>query len=317
MPEVTTQERVLHDIDVQPEPAGAMTAHQPRDDERAAPPRTTVVRDLREAAEPPHRTQAFERVIVKHSNEIALLVTALAKAQGEFGDVERTLKAEIESRRTNSKFEYTYETLADVIRATRKPLSDNGLAVMQFPFPSKETLTLRTMLTHSSGQWIYNDMVCTTDGLDPKAVGSGTTYLMRYSRKAILGIAVGSDEEDDDGAAAMQQHRRPAPQAAQRRSEQPQAPVQAKEQEQPKPVAETRPQAAPTGVVSAVETHANGATVVTLDTGFRASTRDEEIVKALKVFQVTKNARVTLLTRPSASGPQYLPVVEEATLAVK
>lgn len=146
------------------------------------------------------KTQQIERVIVRHSDEIDQLITALAIAQGGFDELDRTLTAQVESRRTGGKYEYEYETLADVIRATRKPLSENGLAVMQFPFPGRESITIRTMLAHKSGQWICNDLTASLVSLDPQAIGSGITYLQRYARKAILGLAAGY--EDDDGAAA-------------------------------------------------------------------------------------------------------------------
>lgn len=163
-------------------------------------PRAQVVHRIDDDRIPSGKTQPIERAIVRHSEEIDQLFAALAVAQGGFDEVERTLTAQVESRRTGGKYAYEYETLADIIRATRKPLSENGLALMQFPFPGQQSITIRTMLTHKSGQWIYNDLTAAlAGGLDPQSVGSGITYLMRYARKAILGIAAGYD---DDGAAA-------------------------------------------------------------------------------------------------------------------
>lgn len=183
-------------IDIRTEPQGIAPRSEP------IAPRTQVVHRIDDAPGPSGKTQAIERTLVRHSEEIDQLITALAIAQGGFEEVERTLTAEVESRRTGGKYAYEYETLADVIKATRKPLSENGLAVLQFPFPGRESLTIRTMLAHKSGQWIYNDLTCALPGgLDPQSVGSGITYLQRYARKAILGIAAGYD---DDGKAASQ-----------------------------------------------------------------------------------------------------------------
>jgi hypothetical protein len=165
----------------------------------------------------PHQLDSVS--IVRYSDEIGALFGALAAAQGKFGDVERTLSAKIKSKRTETEFTYAYETLADVLDAVRPALSDQGLALMQFPFNRSGSVIIRTMLGHKSGQWLYNDLTATTDGNDPQSVGSGITYLRRYAVKSVLGIA---PEEDDDGRLASQARgaRPEPPRPAQRRSEQ-------------------------------------------------------------------------------------------------
>lgn len=148
------------------------------------------------------RTQPSERVIVRHSEEVDQLFAAMAMAQGAFGDVEKTLTALVDSRRTGTKYEYDYETLADVLSAVRKPLSDNGIALFQFPAPSRDSMTIRTMLGHKSGQWLINDLPSPASIVDPQSVGSAMSYLRRYALKSILGIA--ANEVEDDGKAASQ-----------------------------------------------------------------------------------------------------------------
>lgn len=296
--DVTVDER-QNTTEFLPEPAPAPLARAqviPRADDR-----------------PAGRTQQAERVIVRHSDEIAELITALAVAQGAFDDVEKTLTAEVESRRTGGKYKFDYETLADVIRATRKPLSENGLAMLQFPFPGARMVTIRTMLAHKSGQWIYNDLTAEVQGPDPQSIGSGITYLMRYARKAILGIA--ADYEDDDGAAASRPAQAPV-QAGQRKSQQApaeKAPAEeamnraafgAAAEKQPAPA----PTNAPVGVIAETG-EKDGVLFVRLDTGFRCATRDKELAPAILAARKAAT-RVELVCR-APKDARYAPTLEE------
>ena len=162
--------------------------------------------------------------IVRFSPTCGALFGALATAQGEFTDVERTLKAKIES--TRAKYEYAYAPLDEVLSAVRPALSKNGLAIMQFPFTSRGALTVRTMLGHSSGEWMENDLAIGMASSDPQSLGSAITYLRRYALMSNLGVAPAYD--DDGQAAVAAQQRQGTPQAGQRKSQaapSPQAPI--------------------------------------------------------------------------------------------
>lgn len=174
----------------------------------AEPQRPQVVRTV---DAPAGRTQSSERTIVRHSDQIDQLITALAMAQGEpgYGDIEKTKTARIE-KRAGGSFTYTYETLKDVLDATRPFLAKHGVAFMQFPFPARETVTIRTMIAHA-GQWLYNDLTATIVSPSPQDVGSGISFLRRYAAKSILGVS--AEDEDDDGAAASRVQAAPAPDA--------------------------------------------------------------------------------------------------------
>lgn len=127
------------------------------------------------------------------SESIAELATALAKAQGE-------IKGAVKDS-SNPFFKSSYADLASVWDACRKPLSDNGLAVIQtmdFLPDNPEFVVVDTTLTHSSGQWISGRLVVKPVKSDPQGSGSCITYLRRYSLQSIVGIA----PEDDDGNAA-------------------------------------------------------------------------------------------------------------------
>lgn len=122
------------------------------------------------------------------TKEIAL---ALSKAQGQFDHAKKDVK--------NEFFKSKYADLASVIDAAKKPLSDNGLAVVQVVDADNEGgIYLETTLLHSSGEWISGRYPIKPTKTDPQAVGSAITYARRYAFSAMTGIAA----DDDDGNAA-------------------------------------------------------------------------------------------------------------------
>lgn len=128
---------------------------------------------------------------MKKSEQINELVSALSKAQAAM------LPAKF--NRTNPFFKNKYADLASCIECSRKPLTDNGLAIMQYCEMIDERLTLITMLAHSSGQYITSEYPLYTAKMDSQSLGSAITYAKRYSLSAMLCIAA---DEDDDAEAA-------------------------------------------------------------------------------------------------------------------
>lgn len=252
---------------------------------------------------------AREHVIVRHSEPCDKLFKAMADAQAEegYGDIEKSKTARVKSRKgEDSSYTYTYETLRDVIRATQPYLAKHGLGVMQFPFPGARSVTIRTMVTHTSGQWIYNDLSAMIPMPDPQAVGGGITYLRRYAQKSILNVA--AEDEDDDGAYASGRRpddadqRREPPRAAPRRSQQ-----QPRKAEDAAPANNDAPRSGPAGV--ARKTHrgkivelrdrADGK-LVKLSDGLIAGTHDAILGDALKRHKAA-DAEVVLTVEPAAS----------------
>lgn len=127
----------------------------------------------------------------EQSDNIADLVTALAKAQGQME------KAKKES--TNPHFKSRYADLESVWDACRKHLSSNGLSVVQFPYSTGSETGLVTQISHSSGQWMRGKLRVSVKALDAQSVGSAITYMRRYALAAVAGIA----QTDDDGEAAV------------------------------------------------------------------------------------------------------------------
>jgi hypothetical protein len=130
---------------------------------------------------------------MNQSESIAELSAALAKAQGIMEGASKDS--------ANPFFKSKYADLASVWDACRKPLSDNGLSVVQtteFMPEHPDMVCIETILCHASGQWIKGRLAVKPVKSDPQSVGSCITYLRRYSLQSIVGIA----PEDDDGNAA-------------------------------------------------------------------------------------------------------------------
>lgn len=130
---------------------------------------------------------------MNHSESIAKLADALARAHAEFEPVKKEVK--------NTFFKNKYADLSALIDATGKGLSKNGLAVIQSPGKLTEAnrVLLTTILIHSSGEWLSDELDMPVSKPDAQGVGSALTYARRYAYGAILNIA---GENDDDGNAA-------------------------------------------------------------------------------------------------------------------
>jgi hypothetical protein len=127
------------------------------------------------------------------SEPTGTLAAALAKAQGQIKGATKDV--------TNPHFKSKYADLASVWEACRKPLSDNGLSVVQFTqiLGEDNHTVLITKLLHASGESIEGMTPLLMGKQDMQALGSALTYARRYGLAAIVGVA----PEDDDGNAAV------------------------------------------------------------------------------------------------------------------
>jgi len=129
---------------------------------------------------------------MKHSESIAALAGALAKAQLQIEPASKNA--------TNPHFRSHYADLASIWDACRGPLNTNGLSIVQFPCDGDVGRTgLCTMLLHSSGEYISEVVTTRSQKDDPQGLGSALTYLRRYALAAVVGVTA---TEDDDGNAA-------------------------------------------------------------------------------------------------------------------
>ena len=137
-----------------------------------------------------------------HTENLDKLAPALAKAQGA---IENAKKDSV-----NPHFKSKYADLASVWDACRKPLTDNGLSVIQSLGNDDGRVSCDTMLLHVSGQWIRSGFSMTPQQNTPQAFGSCATYLRRYSLQAVVGVA----PDEDDGNQASNKGSIYAPQTA-------------------------------------------------------------------------------------------------------
>jgi hypothetical protein len=289
------QDRALQDIDIDMPPESremARPVQQAPPSSQPAPTTARVVRELR----PPEQRSWFE-----HSEEINEIAAALAAAQGKFGEVVASETAQVESRRTNVKYSYEYETLAAVLDAVRAPLSENGIALLQPPTTRERGVIVLTMLVHTSGQWFRSYLTMPCDSGDPQAVGSAITYARRYALKSILGLAPDSADEDD--AQAARASRQDAPRPAQRAS-------QAARQE---PARQDQPHDPTTGKIIGLK-EKSGGLMAKLDTGFVFATRNPELAQAVRDHH-QRGSRVKLECQASDDPSKYAPTLLELALA--
>jgi hypothetical protein len=102
---------------------------------------------------------------------------------------------------------YKYAPLDDIVTALRQPLTNNGLWFRQFVVVDPSgTATQRTIVYHSSGQWIGSDFPIFASKEGAQGFASGSTYARRYGLELALGIQC-SDDDDDANSADGQQAR--------------------------------------------------------------------------------------------------------------
>jgi ERF superfamily len=136
----------------------------------------------------------------RSSESIAALATALAKAQIELSNPEKSLTATIRPDRVGGpERSFRYAPLSSGLDIVRKSLGKHEIAVLQttaIDQPSR-SVSLTTMLTHSSGEWIASEWpVCPmSDMAAPHRMGAALTYARRYALFTLVGIA-GEDDLD-------------------------------------------------------------------------------------------------------------------------
>ncbi|MBR0829837.1 ERF family protein [Bradyrhizobium manausense] len=149
------------------------------------------------------------------SEHIGAIAAALARAQAELTNPEKTLTAQIRSpflRDDDRTFRYA--SLASGLDIVRKTLSQQEIATIQTTRVEATTghIHLTTLLAHSSGEWISSDWpVCASRDVEaPHRMGSALTYARRYALFALVGIAGEDDLDAPDAVAGPPAAGRPA-----------------------------------------------------------------------------------------------------------
>jgi ERF superfamily len=145
----------------------------------------------------------------RSSPSIASLAAALAKAQAELVNPEKSLTATIVSGyRGGPEKSFRYAPLSSGLDIVRKTLGQHEIATVQTTAIDQAAglVNLTTVLAHSSGEWIASDWpVCAiADTATPHRMGAALTYARRYALFTLVGIA-GEDDVDAPDLVTPQQ----------------------------------------------------------------------------------------------------------------
>jgi hypothetical protein len=138
--------------------------------------------------------------VQRSSPSIGNLAAALAKAQPELVNPEKSLAATIRSESAGGAEQvFRYAPLSSGLEIVRKTLGQHEIATMQTTSIDQTAgiVNLTTVLAHASGEWIASDWpVCAiSETATPRRMGAALTYARRYALFTLVGIA-GEDDFD-------------------------------------------------------------------------------------------------------------------------
>jgi hypothetical protein len=136
----------------------------------------------------------------RSSETIGTLAAALAKAQAQLVNPEKSLVGTIRSDRPDAtERSFRYAPLSSGLDIVRKTLSQHEIATVQTTSIDETAgiVRLSTVLAHASGEWIASDWpVCAiSETAAPHRMGAALTYARRYGLFTLVGIA-GEDDLD-------------------------------------------------------------------------------------------------------------------------
>ena len=136
----------------------------------------------------------------RSSERIGAIAAALAKAQAELTNPEKSMTATIRaSHPRESDQTFRYAALSSGLDIVRKSLGGHEIATVQTTSIDREAglIRLTTTLAHSSGEWLSSEWpVCAiTEASAPRRMGAALTYARRYALFTLVGIA-GEDDLD-------------------------------------------------------------------------------------------------------------------------
>src|SRR6266516_2873563 len=139
-------------------------------------------------------------VMQRSSETIGAIAGALAKAQIELANPEKSLTATVRSpfpREGDRSFRYA--SLSSGLDLVRKSLGRQEIATVQTTSidDAAGLIRLTTTLAHSSGEWVSSIWpVCpVSETAAPHRMGAALTYARRYALFTLVGIA-GEDDLD-------------------------------------------------------------------------------------------------------------------------
>lgn len=151
----------------------------------------------------------------RSSESISNLAAALAKAQIELVNPEKSLTATIKPAGPGRGAQtFNYASLSSGLDIVRKTLGQHEIATVQTTAVDQTTglINLTTLLAHASGEWIASDWpVCSVIETEtPHRMGAALTYARRYALFTLVGIAGEDDLDAPDVAAPIDRQPEPA-----------------------------------------------------------------------------------------------------------
>jgi ERF superfamily len=138
--------------------------------------------------------------VQRSSESIGAIAAALAKAQVELANPEKSLVATIRASHPRDQDQtFRYAALSSGLDIVRKALGGHEIATVQTTAIDKEAglIRLTTTLAHSSGEWLSSEWpVCAvSETVAPRRMGAALTYARCYALFTLVGIA-GEDDLD-------------------------------------------------------------------------------------------------------------------------
>jgi hypothetical protein len=142
----------------------------------------------------------------RSSETIGTIAAALAKAQAQLVNPEKSLVGTIRSDRPDAtERSFRYAPLSSGLDIVRKTLSQHEIATVQTTSIDETAgiVRLSTVLAHASGEWIASDWpVCAiSETTAPHRMGVALTYARRYALFTLVGIAGEDDLDAPDSVA--------------------------------------------------------------------------------------------------------------------
>jgi hypothetical protein len=139
----------------------------------------------------------------RSSESIGAIAAALAKAQAELTNPEKSLIATIRASHPRENDQtFRYAALSSGLDIVRKALGGHEIATVQTTAIDNEAglIRLTTTLAHSSGEWLSSEWpVCAiNETVAPRRMGAALTYARRYALFTLVGIAAEDDLDAPD-----------------------------------------------------------------------------------------------------------------------
>ncbi len=144
---------------------------------------------------------------MQHSESVKEIFGAFSKFRAQVKQPQKTA--------SNPYFNSKYVTLEGVMQAIDAALPGTGLAYSQLTENGDNGVSVSTLITHSSGEWmIIGPLTLNPTKRDPQGQGSAITYAKRYQLASAFGISSDIDDDGNAGTFGSNQQGRTSKQSA-------------------------------------------------------------------------------------------------------